>query len=168
MTGGILHLKGPLAACIALSGCTVPTRPLPPASPPAPVAPTPAPFAAPDAPAAPVTDPASLAGTRWVLIEAGGERVPPRPPVTLNFEAGRFGGHGGCNGYGAEYRIEGRRIVIGLIGSTLVGCSGTPVGDVEQRFFQGIGGAFEISHRRGQSLTILRDGRPVLVLAPDS
>jgi heat shock protein HslJ len=111
------------------------------------------------------TDPASLAGTRWVLREIEAQQVPDAPPVTLAFEAARFGGHSGCNGYGGEYRIEGRRIVVGLVSSTLVGCGGA-VGDVEQRFYRGIAGAFEVAHRRGHSLAILRDGRPVLLFAP--
>ncbi|HEX8216934.1 MAG TPA: META domain-containing protein, partial [Allosphingosinicella sp.] len=147
MTDEILHWKG-VAIALALAGCAAPApEPAQPSRPP------------PAAPALQVEapedrDPASLIGTRWVLVEAGGRPVPPRPPATLNFEAARFGGHGGCNGYGGEYLIEGRRIVVGLVGSTLIGCSG-PVGAVEDALFRGIGGAFEIAHRLGQSLTIL-------------
>ena len=160
MTDRILFLKG-AAIAMSLGACAAPAAETRPAD--ASVAA--AGESAPRTEAASDPDPASLAGTRWVLIEAGGTRVPPRPPVTLNFEAGRFGGHSGCNGYGGEYRIEGRRIVVGLVSSTLVGCSG-PVGDVEQLLFRAIGGAFEVAHRRGHSLTILREGRPALLFAP--
>lgn len=150
----ILHLKG-AAIALALAGCAGPGRE------PAQISPPPRAAPALQVEAPEDRDPASLAGTRWVLVEAGGRPVPPQPPATLNFEAARFGGHGGCNGFGGEYRIEGRHIVVGLVGSTLIGCSG-PVGAVEDALFRGIGGSFEIAHRRGESLVILREGRQAL------
>ena len=47
--------------------------------------------------------PTALAGTFWTLETLGGEPVVAGTEITLEFTDQRFGGSGGCNGYGAPY-----------------------------------------------------------------
>jgi heat shock protein HslJ len=143
-------------------GCT---PAMPPSVRQAPAAATPSPPSPPSLSEAARTDPHALAGTRWRLVEAEGRLVPSAPPVTLNFEAARFGGHGGCNNYGGRYRIDAGRIVVEEVASTLIGCQG-PVGETEQLLFRGLGGAFGTAIEPDGRLAIVRDGRTVLRFLP--
>lgn len=166
MTDRILHLKGAaLPALLALGACSAPARESPaPAAAPAerPVAAVPAP----PPPAAPeTTDPRALIGTRWTLVEAEGRAVPTRPPVTLEFGSSGYGGHGGCNNYGARSRMEGPRIVTEEISSTLIGCHGSAAGDTEAALFRGLGGAFETRIEPDGRLAILKEERAALRFA---
>jgi heat shock protein HslJ len=79
----------------------------------------------------------SLAGTSWVLTTADGSDWPvgSAPNVTLVFHDQRLGGFGGCNEYGAKWRMVRGRIEIGRIASTLVLCQGM-VGRVEHRLLE--------------------------------
>jgi len=66
-----------------------------------------------------------LAGTSWTLSTIQGfELEATRKPVTLIFEdsAGRFGGNGGCNGYGGAYTLEGSSLKLGQVLSTKMAC----------------------------------------------
>jgi heat shock protein HslJ len=67
-----------------------------------------------------------LAGSEWVLVEYGseGDLVAPLPEkdLSLIFEDGAIGGSAGCNGYGADYAVDGETIEFGPIVSTMMWC----------------------------------------------
>jgi heat shock protein HslJ len=78
-------------------------------------------------PVAPEPD-AALEGTAWRL-DALVEGADPDSAVssvlgdaTLELESGQLGGHSGCNGFGGGYEVDGNRLLVGDIESTLIGC----------------------------------------------
>jgi heat shock protein HslJ len=78
-------------------------------------------------PVAPEPD-AELEGTAWRL-DAIVEGADPDAAVssvigdaTLQLEDGRLGGQTGCNSFGASYELDGDRLVVGDVESTLIGC----------------------------------------------
>lgn len=117
------------------------------------------------APAGEPQAPTDLAGTRWRLVEAEGRPVPPEQgfgPVTLEFSSdGRLGGFSGCNAYGAEYRIEGGRVVTSPIEANAQGCPG-PVGSLEARLFEVLRDGFDHSVEADGTLVLSDEGRPAL------
>jgi heat shock protein HslJ len=78
-------------------------------------------------PVAPEPD-AALEGTAWRLDAIVEGRDPDSAvssvlgDASLEFEGGRLGGHSGCNSFGGGYEIDGNRLVVGDIESTLIGC----------------------------------------------
>lgn len=107
-------------------------------------------------------EPAMLAGTRWILVEAGGEPVPEGTrPATLEFGDGSLGGHSGCNAYGTQYELDGRRFVTASVESDAQGC-GPPVGTVEQRLFAALRSPFDVAFDARERLVVLKDGAPAL------
>jgi heat shock protein HslJ len=82
-------------------------------------------------------EPLPLVGTTWVMasVNNGKQAVVSRlegADVTAIFEAaGRVGGSAGCNGYSAEYKVNGESLTIGQAVSTLMACE-TPAGVMEQ------------------------------------
>lgn len=72
--------------------------------------------------------PTGLAGTFWTLETLGGEPVVADTEITLEFTDQRFGGSGGCNGYGAPYLATPAtlKIIDGVL-STAMLCE-TPAG----------------------------------------
>jgi heat shock protein HslJ len=161
LTEEILHLKSAAALFLLLAACTAPPLPSAGARPePAAPAPAPPPAAEPEEP-----PPSALFGTRWVLAAIDGARVAPQPPATLLFGERGLGGHSGCNAYGVNFRIDGRRFVTAGVGATQRGCR-DPVGETERRLFAALGSPFDVVHRPGRSLTILKTGRPALLFEP--
>ena len=63
-----------------------------------------------------------LAGTEWILVTLDGKPVLPGEQVTLAFEADRLGGYGGCNWYGAPWRIDDGVLAIGVAEQTMRAC----------------------------------------------
>ena len=76
--------------------------------------------------------PTALAGTFWTLETLGGEPVVAGTEITLEFTDQRFGGSGGCNGYGAPYLATPAtlKIIDGVL-STAMLCE-TPAGVMAQ------------------------------------
>ena len=72
--------------------------------------------------------PVQLSGTSWVLSSLDGSTqlgaVAGGNDITIEFDAaGRAGGNGGCNGYGADYTLTGNGgIEFGPAVSTMMYC----------------------------------------------
>lgn len=62
----------------------------------------------------------------WVLVDgtSGGNRIqlPQRGQGTLRADATRVSGMAFCNGFGAQYRLEGDSLLLTGLASTLMGC----------------------------------------------
>lgn len=65
---------------------------------------------------------AALSGTAWRLAALNGESLSDSA-ITLQFEEQGLGGSGGCNSYGADYRLNGRRLAIAPVISTMMACA---------------------------------------------
>lgn len=67
-----------------------------------------------------------LRGTEWRLRVMDGRTWPigGAPDVTIEFKAHRVQGFSGCNEYSTPYEMDGRRLIVGPITATLIGCSG--------------------------------------------
>jgi len=79
----------------------------------------------------------TIDGVRWILTSYDSNRtstpVPAGVTVDATFADGTVSGSGGCNSYSGPYEIDGSKITIGLIQSTLMLCEG-PDGDVETAY----------------------------------
>lgn len=75
-----------------------------------------------------------IEGVTWLLTSQAvdGElaSVPGGVVVSLLMTDGQAGGTAGCNGYFAEYELDGQALTFGTIGSTQMACVG-PVMDLE-------------------------------------
>jgi heat shock protein HslJ len=95
---------------------------------------------APTGPTAGASSPATLTDTAWTVVSINGAPMVDAPP-TMTFSAdGMVGGSGGCNQFSAPYQLDGEKLTVGPMSSTLVLCEG-PVGAQETAFFGGLGGA---------------------------
>ena len=74
-----------------------------------------------------------LAGGEWVLNGHSGKGAP-----FLRFEAGRVGGSGGCNQFGAGYQQSGDRLSFEPIMSSRMACMGAAM-ETENAFFDMLG-----------------------------
>lgn len=70
-----------------------------------------------------------LSGGEWVLAGQSGQGAP-----FLRFEAGRVGGSGGCNGFGASYKQSGSSLSFSPIAATRMACAGNAM-ETEHAFF---------------------------------
>lgn len=64
-----------------------------------------------------------LNGTTWHFTAIDGA-APSGKQATLTFQPGRVGANVGCNGMGADAKIEGGRIIAGPVISTQMYCEG--------------------------------------------
>ena len=81
----------------------------------------------------------SLKGTVWTLSRIPGtEMEKTRKPVTilLSDTSARFGGYGGCNGYGGEYVLKGDSLKLGEVLATMMACK--PGSHTENNFFKAL------------------------------
>ena len=65
---------------------------------------------------------ASVAGTRWQLVEIKGRATPSSDLYRISFERGELGARFSCNHMGGFYRQVGATIHVGQVASTLMGC----------------------------------------------
>jgi len=67
-----------------------------------------------------------LRGTDWVLGIVDGRTWPVgnAPDVTLSFGLRRISGFSGCNEYSSGYEMDGRRLLLGRVVTTLIACTG--------------------------------------------
>lgn len=93
-----------------------------------------------------------LVNTEWLLKSYGGSgdetAVLDETEVTLRFEeAGRAGGSGGCNTFGAQYVISNGSISFTEVEATAIACPGEGVMEQEQAYFQALrtAGEFELA-----------------------
>jgi heat shock protein HslJ len=82
---------------------------------------------------------APLTGAEWTLSEINGRKVLGCTRVTLAFDAvaGRVGGMGGCNSYGASYTLTGEGVTVGQGISTMMACAPAIMGQ-EQAFLKAL------------------------------
>jgi heat shock protein HslJ len=77
-----------------------------------------------------------LSGGQWQLVSIDGQPVVAGSLVTLTFDNdGNLFGNGGCNSYSGTYTIEGDKIIMGPIISTLMMCTDAAVADQEAAYF---------------------------------
>lgn len=124
----LLTLSIALAACARQPQETpeTPTTPETPAAPQTAATPGPAP-----GPAATALDVATLGGHHWKLdraVDAKGQRlealfVRADQPVQLDFRDGRVNVSNTCNRMGGRFTLEGTRLTIGDLASTLMACT---------------------------------------------
>jgi heat shock protein HslJ len=81
---------------------------------------SPSPSPSPSAP--PTEPPLVLEGTSWRATLIGDEEPAPANPVSLALGAGRVEGNTGCNSYGADAELDGGRLVVGEVQTTLAAC----------------------------------------------
>ena len=65
---------------------------------------------------------ASVAGTRWQVVEIKRRATPASDLYRISFERGQLGARFGCNHMGGAYRQVGGAIHVGQVASTLMGC----------------------------------------------
>lgn len=79
-----------------------------------------------------------LEGKVWQLttiaVDPEPQQVPADLPITVKFEAGKIEGHGGCNGYGGNYTLNGNKLSVSGIVHTEMYCEGAS--EWEQRFLE--------------------------------
>jgi len=87
-----------------------------------------------------------LDGTSWELYSMGKYSPIAGSKITIQFENGQVSGNGGCNSYGGEYRVNGDKLELGMLMSTLMACADPAMMEQETIFMQALGDAqgFEI------------------------
>lgn len=108
-----------------------------------------------------------LDGTRWTLVRAERGVLSEHAAasgVTLVFEPGRVGGHGGCNRYSGDYTLEGAQLRVGPVTSTKMGCPGV-AGEVEQAWHAVLAAPLRVE-RTAQTLVLTAADGQVLEFAP--
>ena len=70
----------------------------------------------------------NLEGVTWRLVtyrdgKGNTMAVLPGSEITALFQAGKLNGNAGCNSYFADYTVEGDRLTIGEVGSTMMYCN---------------------------------------------
>lgn len=111
--------------------------------------------------------PAQLSGTSWVLSSLDGSTqvgsAAGGNEITLEFDAaGRAGGNGGCNGYGADYALGGNgSIEFGVPISTMMACEPALVMQNESAFLSALA---EVTNFQivGNTLTLTGGGHTLV------
>jgi len=63
-----------------------------------------------------------LNNTSWELYSIGQYSPIPGSTLTIHFEDGQVSGNGGCNSYSGEYRVNGEKLKLERLASTLRAC----------------------------------------------
>lgn len=104
-----------------------------------------------------------IRGVEWRAVDVNGIPVTGERPLTLRLGGDKSAsGHGGCNSFGATYRMRRElRLELGPIASTQMACAG-PVGEQEARYFAILDAAETYSRYGDGSLSLIApDGRAV-------
>lgn len=107
----------------------------------------------------------SLVGS-WVVVDIAGQRVTDRkPPVLQIGPDNRVSGNTGCNGFGAELRVNRREIDFSRAISTQMACE-PPIMRQERAFLSALEQArgYDLSPRSNQLELRDRRGRPLMRL----
>jgi heat shock protein HslJ len=97
----------------------------------------------------------------WVLVAGTVDGRPfPFPPEgpagTLEIDEGYLGGRFFCNGIGGPYRLDGDRLQLGEMGSTLVACNDELM-RAERAYYRAISAEDTRVSRRGGELVLTND-----------
>lgn len=106
-----------------------------------------------------------LDGSAWELSALHGKRPVEGVIVSLEFKDGQVGGSGGCNSYGGAYEVNGERIRVQELVSTLMACADPSVTDQESAYLQSLGEAQRFELADGQ-LQIYRSDGEALTFVP--
>lgn len=106
-----------------------------------------------------------LDGSAWELSSLHGKRLVEGVIVSIEFKDGQLGGSGGCNSYGGAYEVDGERIRVKELVSTLMACANPSVTDQESAYLQSLGDAHRFELADGQ-LQIYQSGGEVLTFIP--
>ena len=109
--------------------------------------------------------PGSLVGTEWELALLDHAPTAPGTRATLQFDAGRLGGYGSCNWYGATWTARDGGLRIGAVESTARGCP-DPAMAQEVALVAALG-RVAASRRSGERLQLVDDvGNTLLEWTP--
>ena len=99
-----------------------------------------------------------LEGTTWKLVSFGLTRMAVPSKATISFNEGRYSGHGGCNGVGGSYTLEGEKLTLSAGFSTMMAC---PELDLEHKYMNYLG---SVSHYsiEGNTLDLGSNGKTLL------
>jgi heat shock protein HslJ len=90
----------------------------------------------------------SLENATWLLTTLPGQSLPVAQgrnnAVTVSFEAGRVHGFSGCNQFMGSYSLDGERLVLGMLGGTMMACP-EPAMSVESRFLKAFSGTLNVA-----------------------
>ena len=90
----------------------------------------------------------SLEGPTWRLTQISGAEpaglATLARAVTVRFEAGQARGFSGCNSFSGGYELEGDRLKLGQLASTMMACP-EPGSSVEQAFQRAFAGTLQFS-----------------------
>jgi len=75
----------------------------------------------------------NLEGTTWKLASFGLNRMAVPKGATLVLKNGQYSGHGGCNGVGGDYTLNGEKLSFSAGFSTMMAC---PELDLEHKYMQ--------------------------------
>lgn len=86
---------------------------------------------------APAADAATLRGPTWQLDSLRGQAVAASPAVTAVFtEDDRVAGSAGCNRYFGSAAVDGDKLTVQALGSTMMACEPTSVMEQEATYLQ--------------------------------
>ncbi len=105
-----------------------------------------------------------LPGSQWELASFGsaGEQVPVAPsakPTLLFPEGDKLNGSGGCNSFGGTYTVDGNKIAVSRLASTLKACADPDLMAQEARYLAALQKASTYSiEKAGGTIRIDYDG----------
>ena len=110
------------------------------------------------------TEPPSLEGTTWRVVEIAGQATLGANPPAMTFGSGRIRGDTGCNTFSAAVTVEPGIIDVAGINSTLRLCDGQ-VGQIETSFMRALVSARTLSFDAEGDLIIGGDGGDIHFVA---
>jgi heat shock protein HslJ len=108
----------------------------------------------------------SLNGTSWELYAISKHRPIEGSNITIVFEDGQVSGSSGCNSYGGDYKVSGKKIEFGMLMSTLMACD-EPIMDQESDFLQMLGNAHRFELVDGQLQVFWSDHEALTFIPAD-
>lgn len=109
--------------------------------------------------------PPPVDGTGWRAVEVRGHRPVAGAEPTVHFAGGRIGGSTGCNSFGGEIEIDGDRVQLGEVATTLIGCE-PEISEIEAHFTLALGSVDRIT-LRADGLLVLSGTDGEIILRSD-
>ena len=100
----------------------------------------------------------SLEGKAWNLVSFGLTRMAVPKKASITFNEGRYSGHGGCNGVGGDYVLEGEELTLSAGFSTMMAC---PELDLEHKYMKSLSSVSRFSIE-GDTLDLRSDEQILL------
>ena len=105
----------------------------------------------------------TLAGTSWKAVSVAGRTTVSGSEPTLEFDATKVTGSGGCNGFGGDYTFSDGRLTFGEMPMTLIGCE-EPISTIEGDFLKVLTGGVSVSVDDGGQLLLEGPGGQALLV----